>query len=287
MKLSIIIPCYNGADTIAEQLDALSAQDWSEAWEVLVVDNRSTDNSVEIVKRYKGKIPNLRIVNASERQGQPYALNSGAKAAAGEYLAFCDADDVVGSGWVAAIGSALCQYDFVACRMDFEKLNSQWVQKSRSNPQSHGLNPFRYPSYFSHAGGGTIGVKKVLFQTTGGFDETFPFLHDTDLCWRLQLNGIKLQFVPDAVIHVRFRDSIMGIFRQAIGYAEYNVLLYKKFRSFGMPKLQYKTMLRSWYRFLREFTRVRSKTSLVRWIRLVGWRYGRLKGCIKYRVFAP
>jgi glycosyltransferase involved in cell wall biosynthesis len=173
MKLSIIIPCYNGADTISEQLDALSRQHWNEPWEVLVVDNRSTDNSMDIVKRYQGRIPNLQIVDASERQGQPYALNVGAKAASGEYLAFCDADDVVGSGWVAAMGSALKKNDFVACRMDFEKLNSPWICAARRNPQKDGSNVYRYPPYLPHAGGGTIGVKKAVFQKVGGFDEAF------------------------------------------------------------------------------------------------------------------
>jgi glycosyltransferase involved in cell wall biosynthesis len=287
MKLSVIIPCYNGADTIAAQLNALSAQDWREAWEVLVVDNRSTDNSMEIVRSYQGRIPNLRIVDASERQGQPYALNAGAQAASGEYLAFCDADDVVGSGWVAAMGSALLKHDFVACRMEFGRLNSPWVQRTRRNPQSHGLNIYDYPKYLPHAGGGTLGVKKALFQNIGGFDETFPCLHDTVLCFKLQLAGTPLHFVPDAVMHIRFRDSLIGIFRQSVGYAEFNVLLYKQFRPLGMPKLDYQSIKRAWYGFLKEFFRIRTKAGLARWIRLLGWQYGRVKGCIKHRVFAP
>jgi glycosyltransferase involved in cell wall biosynthesis len=160
MKLSVVIPCYNAESTIEEQLDALADQHWIEPWEVVVANNRCTDNSIAIVRSYQSKIPNLRIVDASERQGQPYALNIGAEAALGEALAFCDADDVVGEGWLRAIGDALSKHDFVACRVDVDKLNKEWNRNSRGNPQANGLSRYSYPPFFNHAGGGTLGVKK-------------------------------------------------------------------------------------------------------------------------------
>ena len=287
MKLSVVIPCYNAADTISEQLDALSQQRWNEPWEIVVADNRCTDNSMAIVRQYYGKIPNLRIVDAFDRQGQPYALNVGAEAAIGEALTFCDADDVVGAGWLAAMGIALSQHDFVACRIDIKKLNKLWVQKSHGHPQERGLNVYRYPPYLPHGGGGTLGVKKVLLQNIGGFDESLPYLHDTDFCWRLQRSGTKLHFVPDAVMYVRYRDNFRGIYRQALNYAEYNVLLYKRYRPLGMPKLQSKTVVYAWLYFLKSLFKIRSKGGLAYWIWLFSWRVGRLKGCIKYRVMAP
>ena len=64
MKLSVIIPCYNAARTIADQLDALASQQCSEPWEILIVNNRSTDNTVEIVEGYSQRLPNLRITEA-------------------------------------------------------------------------------------------------------------------------------------------------------------------------------------------------------------------------------
>ena len=67
MELSVIIPCLNAEATIATQLEALANQHWSKPWEVVVSDNGSTDNSLEIVKSYKDRLPNLRIVDASAR----------------------------------------------------------------------------------------------------------------------------------------------------------------------------------------------------------------------------
>ena len=120
----LVIPCYNGADTLGVQLEALANQHWPEPWEVIVLDNRSTDGSRQIAERYKERLPKLRVVDASARQGQPFALNVGVEAATGEAVAFCDADDEVSSGWVAAMGEALSRHDFVACSVDIEKLES-------------------------------------------------------------------------------------------------------------------------------------------------------------------
>src|SRR5262245_35038573 len=116
MKLSVIIPCYNAAETIGDQLEALTCQRWSQLWEVVVVDNKSTDRSRTIVESYQKRLPNLRMINAFERQGQAHARNVGAQVACGESLAFCDADDEVGAEWLAAMGEALSKHDFVACR---------------------------------------------------------------------------------------------------------------------------------------------------------------------------
>jgi glycosyltransferase involved in cell wall biosynthesis len=286
MKLSVIIPCYNAAGTIGVQLEALANQQWSESWEVIVANNRSTDESMAIVERSRDRLPNLRIVDASAYQGQPYALNIGARAATGEALAFCDADDEVGAGWVAAMGETLSKYDFVACRFDIERLNAPWVQKSHTNPQRYGLNQYKYPPYLPHAGGGGLGVKRSVYEAVNGFDETLPMLHDTDFCWKVQLLGIELHFVPDAVLHVRYRDTLWGIYRQAQGYAVYNVLLYKRYRPLGMPELSWKQGVRAWLDLLQSLRHVRGKEGFARWLWNFGWRIGRVQGCIKHRVLA-
>jgi len=286
MKLSVIIPCYNAAETIAEQLEALAQQEWSEAWEVIVADNGSTDRSMEIAQQYEGRLPGFRIVDASAKRGAAHALNVAVRAARGEAVAFCDADDVVAPGWVAAIGEALSRYDFVASRFDTEKLNPPWVQASHANPQRDGLNQYRYPPYLPHAGGCGLGVKRALHEAVGGFDESLPILHDTDYCWRLQLAGVELHFVPEAVVYVRYRSTLRGIYRQARGYAEYNVILYKRYRPLGMPKLSWRRGARAWVRLFKHLPRIRSKGGLAAWTWQLGWRVGRLQGSLKYRVLA-
>jgi len=289
MKLSIVIPCYNAADTISAQLEALANQQWSEPWEVIVVDNRSSDESTAIVESYRERLSNLRIVEASERQGQPYALNVGVEVATGDAVAFCDADDEIGPGWVAAMGKALSKYDFVASRTEAEKLNTSAVTRGRGNPQENGLQKIWYPPYLPHAGGGTIGIKRSLFENIGGFDESLPYLHDTDLCFRVQLAGTQLHFVSGAVMHIRFRDTYSGIYHQARNYAEYNVLLSKRYRfldtNWSSRKLLIcKQYAWKWIRLVRLLPRTVTSAERARWVWSLGWQVGRLKSSIKHRV---
>src|SRR5689334_1914994 len=80
-KLSVVIPCLNAAATLGVQLEALIGQSWPGGWEVIVADNGSTDGSREIVESYRGRLPDLKLVDASDRRGQAHARNLGAAAA--------------------------------------------------------------------------------------------------------------------------------------------------------------------------------------------------------------
>jgi glycosyltransferase involved in cell wall biosynthesis len=285
--LSVIIPCYNGAETIGLQLKAFASQQWSEPWEIIVADNRSTDHTRAIVKNFQEQLPNLRLIDAFDRQGQPHALNVGVQAAKGDRLAFCDADDEIGPGWVAAMGNALSQYDLVAGRLDAEKLNEKWLQQSRQCPQQQGLQQYDYPPFLPHAAGCNFGVKRTIYDAIGAFDDSLPYLHDTDFIWRVQLGGTPIHFVPDAIVHYRYRDTFSGIYRQAVNYAEYNVILYKRYRSQGMPMLTVRAgILKKWKRIFKDLFGVRDKTSYARWLWMFGWQIGRLKGSLKHRVYA-
>ena len=83
VELTVLLPFYNAEATIEEALAGLAAQRWVGEWEVVAVDNRSTDRSRSIVESYIGRLPRLRVVNALARQGQPHALNVGWRAALG------------------------------------------------------------------------------------------------------------------------------------------------------------------------------------------------------------
>lgn len=292
MKLSVIIPCYNAADTLGEQLDALVAQEWDQPWEVIIADNGSKDASRQVAEGYLGRLPNLRIVDASARKGGAFARNEAARQARGESLAFVDADDVVAPGWVAAIGAALERHTFVASRFDIERLNSDsWISRTRRNPQQDGLQRIGYPPHLPHSGGCGLAVKRELHERVGGFDETLLRLMDTDYCFRIQLQcGVELTFVPDATVYVRYRDTLSGMFRQTRERAAYNIYLAERYRPKELPRKP----LRAWYSFGRRWLRhwwrlhkVRSREQFAEWLRVLGWHIGLIQGSLKLRVPPP
>lgn len=286
LSLSVVIPCFDAQATLGGQLEALAGQQWPGEWEVIVADNGSTDGSRQVVESFRERLPRLRWVDASDRRGPGHARNAGAAAARGEALLFCDADDQVAPGWLAAMGRALTEHDFVASRYEIARLNPPWVAQSRSHAQEEGLNPYTYPDFLPHAGGGGLGVKRRLHQQIGGFDESLPALEDTDYCWRLQLAGTPLVFAGDAVVHIRYRHHLGGLFRQLVQYGVYNVLLYKRYRSRGMPRLGPLPGLLRWGKLLLSLPRLARRTGRAAWISQLGWRLGRLIGCLRFRVLA-
>lgn len=143
MKLSVIIPCYNAAKTIGVQLEALCRQTWNEPWEIVVSDNGSSDQTLAVVETFKNRIQNFHVVDSSDKPGSAHARNVGVSASSGELLAFCDADDEVGEGWIPAIGNALRNADFVASCFEIKKLSPSWCQFPHA--QSKGLQRAAYP----------------------------------------------------------------------------------------------------------------------------------------------
>lgn len=288
LKLSVVIPCLNAAGTIAQQLDALVGQSWPGGWEVIVADNGSTDRSREIVESYRDRLPGLKLVDASDRRGQAHARNLGAAAATGDALLFCDADDVVAPGWLEGMGRALADHDFVACRYDNEKLNPVWVQRTHLNPQKDGLTAYDYPPFLPHAGGGGLGVRRSVHEAVGGFDASMPALEDTDYCWRIQLAGHGFHFAPEAVVYIRHRHDPGSIYRQGVSYGLHNVLIYKKYRSRGMPRLGWLPGALRWAKLiLKTPLMLPTREGRSRWLWQLGWRVGRVKGCWRYKVMAP
>jgi glycosyltransferase involved in cell wall biosynthesis len=281
--LSVIVPCRNAATFIGMQLEALARQRCDRDWEVVVVDNGSTDQTRGVVESYRSKLPNLVLMDASEHPGAAYARNRGAHVAHGQNIAFCDADDEVGDGWLAAVVSALEGHEAIAFRTDTVKLNLGGGD--RTIAQSEGLQSYTYPPYLPFSGS-TIALRRALFLKLNGFDEAMLACEDADLCWRLQLAGAPMYFARDAVVHVRLRESVRAMCRQARLWGEYNVVLYKKYRRLGMPTLNWLQGLRNLIGTARRFPRLAHRETRSAWLWEVNWMAGRVVGSLKHRVWA-
>lgn len=282
MKLSVIIPCFNSAKFLGQQLEALARQEWSEPWEVILADNGSTDDSIAIAWQYQHKFSHLRIVDASAIPGAAYARNAGAKVAKGELLAFCDADDEVAPGWVAAMGEALAQYEFVAGRLEREKLNEPWLRKSRIAAQTNKLSTFPCAPNLKRANSCNFGLQCSLFREIGGFDESLLRLEDFDLCLKAQIGGKDLHFIPEALVYYRYRPTLTEVYKQAVHSCEAEILLFKKYQSLGIFSLPIKKTIPSIGVLVKYLVQIRDKSHLAKFIQNLGCYIGYKRGIIKY-----
>lgn len=276
-RLSVIIPCYDSAATLGAQLAALAGQTTRYRWEVLIADNGSRDDTVAIANRFRDRLPALRIVDAGARRGAAYARNTGARAAYGTALLFCDADDEMGEGYLESMGRALDRHQFVACRYDFQKLNSSWLAAARGGVgqgQQQGLaGGYCHPT-LPYAGAGGLGIAKSVHDEVNGFDMTLNAMagqEDTDYCIRVQLAGTPLVFVTDAVMHVRFRETVTGVFNQAWAWAESGTHVQRRYAPEATPASFSRTAYDLGRHLAWKLIRVRSKADIAQWIWLAGW----------------
>lgn len=107
MLVSFIIPSYNSAQTVTRCLDSIYALSLKQdEFEVIFIDDASTDDTCDIVATYQSEHPNITLLKQSKNNRQGAARNRGVSAAKGEYICFVDADDAVTEGIVKAIRSA-------------------------------------------------------------------------------------------------------------------------------------------------------------------------------------
>jgi hypothetical protein len=152
-------------------------------------------------------------------------------------LLFVDGDDEVNEGYVAALVAALDQTSLVCARIGFEKLNPPSLLEAwPARWQQDG--PLRAFGFLPFAGGGTIGIRRSLFEEVGGFRQRRPSsqFEEADFCWRIQLAGHPAPvLVPDAVLHYRLPDHLSAMFRRGRNYARGRITLYELYGRHGMP----------------------------------------------------
>lgn len=295
MKLSVIIPCYNAESTIGEQLDALFQQKLSEPWEIIIADNRSTDNSRAVVEQYAEQNPNLKVVDAFDRQGPSHARNVGVRAAQGDLLVFCDADDVVAPGWLAALRANLDDSDLAVCRIDTRELNKEsWVSRldwkdgdTAVAPETLEDHRASYPPHLILVRGWGFAIKREFHEAINGFDETLMAGEDLDYGFRAQLAGARASFAYDALLYYRYRPQFWAMIKQWQNYGKYTVLLRKKYQ----PEESNAGFWRPWARYFLEWAKLfwwllktRQKEEFALVMRNGAFRIGTLQGCLQYHL---
>ena len=218
--ISVVIPTGSVDGELAAQLRAVLAQQQVDSFEVIVslnTDDVVARRALDVVLDEIGD-GRVRSIDSSQVRGAAHARNAGARAAHGDLLVFCDADDVVRPGWLAALTGALAgdnaRFDAVSglC-VDFSDEGE--VPKWLPPPPKDALPTFLGVPYLLS---GNLGVKRSVFEMVGGFDETLTRCEDIALSWQLLRKGVPIGFEPSAILDYRIRSSVTKMLRQHYAY---------------------------------------------------------------------
>jgi len=208
---SVIIPNWNGLHLLRPCLDSLRAQTMSNH-EVIVVDNASTDGSVETLRR---EYPEVRVLPQEVNRGFSGGCNAGIRAARAEILVVLNNDVEAEPGWLQALADGLDRHPdagAAASRMMSHSrrdiLNSAGdVYRVDGTPDSRGVwqpygPPYDRETLVFGACGGAAAYRAEMLGDIGVFEERFfMYCEDIDLAWRAQLAGWHIVYVPDAVVY--------------------------------------------------------------------------------------
>ena len=138
MKLSIIVPVYNVADYLAKCLDSLLAQDLPQnEYEIIVVNDGSTDDSGVIAQQYADKYSNITLINQAN-QGLSGARNTGIKHSKGNYIQFVDSDDYLEVNVLGTLMNQIYKEDLDVLRFDYQNVRI-------SDKQYEVFQPYKFP----------------------------------------------------------------------------------------------------------------------------------------------
>ena len=286
-ELSVIVTTHNREDLVEDTLASLAEQEWDGDWDILLVDNDSTDATPEILERWADKMPApTRILHADERPSICYVRNTAVEATDATSIVFIDDDDVVGQGFVAAMGTALREHEFIGASRDLAALNSADEASYRGGEGMEERNDlFGVPI----VPGGGCGCRRDVWLRLGGNDEDLGYgAEDAGLSIAVYLDGIDTVFVDDAPYHVRHRTTVRSAYRQGVIFAVAHVLLVKRHRAeLGIHADPLGRVMRGWAGLVRRLPMLRRSETRAVWMWQLGRRVGRIKGSITERTWYP
>lgn len=210
--VSVLIPVYGKVEYTLACLKSISENLPSVSFEILVLDDRSPDNSVVLLQ----KINNIRVIVNPQNLGFLRSCNNGAKHAKGKYLLFLNNDTQVKNGWMDEL---LRTFDcFPGCGLAGSKLiypdgllqeaggilwkdGSAWNYGNRQDPS---LPNFNYAREVDYVSGAAIMVPSLLYQNLGGFDDIYApaYCEDSDLALKIRDAGYRVIYQPlSEIVH--------------------------------------------------------------------------------------
>lgn len=220
-SVSVVVPVLNGLPTFSILLRQLEQQTYPhESWELIIVDNGSTDGSRELAEDFSRQHPWARVVTAT-RRGPSAARNVGVESSRGSIIAFIDSDCIPGPTWLEELISVFADRTVWAAGGLLKSAAPTTITEAFSARQKildqedfFRERPLKPPFLLT----ANFAVRRPVFKRVGMFDESLRVGEDADFCWRILEAGGKLELVRKALVAHRHRSTLRSFARQMFLY---------------------------------------------------------------------
>lgn len=210
--VSVIVPAYNEEKYITRCLSALTNQQTSCQYEVIIVDNASTDATSQIAQTFPVKVVK------EVRKGTGRARQTGVEHAKGDYLLSTDADTIVPVNWIEAMTDQLKNgYQAISGPMKIDEMSL--LSRAVVNiGQPIIVKLYKYIYGYYYLSGFNSGVTRALIERVGGFNVNLKSLDDIEISQRIS-KIVEIKFLPDVVVTTSARRFKSGLVRGLWDYA--------------------------------------------------------------------
>jgi glycosyltransferase involved in cell wall biosynthesis len=219
--ISVVIPVYNGEGFVADAINSVLAQEGVE-FELIVVDDGSTDATPAMLSRYGGAI----AVHRQRNSGESAARNAALPHVRGELVLFLDADDLLPTDYLNRFAAVACEAPAIEvfhCGWRGVSYEDGAPLYAQEEPLPIDVDPFHELPTLGMPHIDSLLVRRSALARVGGFDPNLRVQADWDFCLRLAASGARFRGVPGNVAVVRRRpDSVSGSRRRdlaAVGLA--------------------------------------------------------------------
>jgi GT2 family glycosyltransferase len=231
-NISIIIVNYNKRDLLEGCLRSLFSQSFSD-FEIIIVDNGSTDGSIEEIEKYLNSgmnIPSVTPIYLPYNSGFSKGNIEGIRCTNGKYIALLNNDAEVHERWLQELVSAMdnhkdvgmCASKLIVHKLEIlDSAGDGFARSLQGYKRGEGEDPSELENqeYVFGACAGAALYRREMLEDIGFFDENFFLIHeDTDLNFRAQLAGWKALYVPTAIAYHKVRSSIVDMSDIAVYY---------------------------------------------------------------------
>ena len=256
--VSIVIPVYNAGNVIEDCLNSVLALDYKN-FEVIIVDDCSTDKSVDFIRN---NFPRIKVLTTPRNSGFAASINLGIKNSQGIIVVLLNMDTIVDKGWlrplvnllvndksIGLVGSKIFSYDRKILQHAGGLLleNGLSVHIGRGEPDNGKYNSLRDVDYLC---GASLGFKRSTIEGMGLFDEGYRPLYyeDADMAYRLRKRGLRVVYLPDSVLVHKENVSTCGLTKKFYYYYHKSRLRFV-FKNYGLKDItsRFFTKERNWF----------------------------------------